>query len=195
LLSVPVRPLARVLPVALAAAAFVAPASAGARSTSHVRAHRASACAHTGATPTRRNLASIRAAILCLHNQIRAQHRLPRLRANRKLAKAAVGHSRHMVRGRYFDHTDPNGVTFVQRVLSAGYVRRTQGWALGENIAWGTGSLATPRAIMNAWMKSPGHRANILRRSYREIGIGISLGVPSAGGSGATVTADFGARR
>jgi uncharacterized protein YkwD len=45
-------------------------------------------------------------------------------------------------------------------------------------------------------MKSPGHRSNILKRSYRQMGIGIALGIPVAGGGkGATITVDFGARR
>jgi uncharacterized protein YkwD len=190
---VPLRKLARALPAALAVAALAAPASAPAAP--HARAAAARHCANTHLVPNRHNLRAVRAAILCLHNQVRASHYLPRLKFNGKLGKAAVGHSSSMVRGRYFDHTDPNGRTFVDRVLGAGYVGRHQGWALGENIAWGTGSLATPAAVMRAWMHSPGHRANILRGSYREVGIGIKLGVPTAGGSGATFTVDFGARR
>ena len=75
---------------------------------------------------------------------------------------------------------------------------RARGWSLGENIAWGTGRLATAAQIHRSWMNSPGHRANILQRSFREIGIGIETGVPvrlSAAQSGATYTADFGVRR
>ena len=66
-------------------------------------------------------------------------------------------------------------------------------WTIGENIAWGSGALATPRAIVNGWMHSPGHRANILRASFRDIGIGIRLGAPGPGLSGgATYVTDFG---
>jgi uncharacterized protein YkwD len=189
---VPVRKLARVVPAALAVAALAAPASAPAAT--HARTAATRQCANTHLVPNARNLRAVRAAILCLHNQIRAQYGLPRLKSNVKLRRAALGHSSSMVRGRYFDHTDPNGRTFVQRVLGAGYVHRGQGWSLGENIAWGTGKLATPAGVMDAWMHSAGHRANILQRSYREVGIGVELGVPSAGGSGATYTVDFGAR-
>jgi uncharacterized protein YkwD len=207
LVAVPLRPLARALTAAVAVTALVAPA---ARAASHLEGRLVAAsapaaaapdataaathCVNTHVTPTAGNLAVVRSAILCLHNQVRARHGLPRLKENRRLRKAAAGHSASMVRGRYFDHTDPNGVTFVQRVMSAGYVHPNQGWTLGENIAWGSGSLATPAAIMKAWMKSPDHRANILRRSYREVGIGIVVGVPTSGGTGATFTADFGAR-
>jgi uncharacterized protein YkwD len=192
---VPVRKLARVVPAALALAALAAPAAAPAAS--HATAARVAAphhCANTHVVPTHSNLRVVDAALLCLHNQIRASHGLPHLTINPKLGKAAAGHSSNMVRLRYFDHTDPNGRTFVQRVLREGYVARNQGWSLGENIAWGTGSLATPAAIMKAWMQSPGHRANILRGAYREIGIGVKLGVPTAAGGGATVTVDFGVR-
>jgi uncharacterized protein YkwD len=47
---------------------------------------------------------------------------------------------------------------------------------------------------MQAWMDSSGHKANILKKSYREIGIGVRLGVPSDEGVGATITTDFGVR-
>ena len=84
----------------------------------------------------------------------------------------------------------------ADRILRTGYAR-DQGWSLGENIAWGTGGLATAAEIHRAWMRSPGHKANILRRQFREIGIGIAIGAPvDAGGlDGATYTADFGVRR
>ena len=58
----------------------------------------------------------------------------------------------------------------------------------------GTGDLATPSKIMEAWMASSGHRTQLLKRTYREIGLGIRLGVPSDAGVGVTVTADFGAK-
>ncbi len=47
---------------------------------------------------------------------------------------------------------------------------------------------------MKAWMNSPGHRANVLKRSYRELGIGLRLGTPNDAGVGATFSAEFGAR-
>ena len=136
----------------------------------------------------------IRAAILCLHNQIRAENGLPALRENKQLRKAALGHSRDMVKDSYFEHTTPEGVTMVDRILRARYVREDQGWALGENLAWGTGSYGTPRGAVEAWMDSPGHRANILKRSFRDLGVGVVLGVP-VGRGGATYTVDFGVKR
>ena len=99
-----------------------------------------------------------------------------------------------MVNEGYFDHTSPSGNTFVDRILSARYAKRNDAWALGENLAWGTGDLSTPAGIMQAWMNSAGHKENILKKAYREVGIGIRLGVPSDNGVGATITADFGAK-
>ncbi len=96
----------------------------------------------------------------------------------------------------YFSHTSLDGSSFVDRIRRAGYLRGARGWALGENIAWGSGGLASPRAIGRAWMQSPGHRANILSASYRELGVGIAAGAPVAGAAaGATYATSFGTRR
>ncbi|MEA2310326.1 MAG: hypothetical protein QOE28_294, partial [Solirubrobacteraceae bacterium] len=133
-------------------------------------------CPDADLEPTGGNEPQIRAAILCLHNQIRAQRGLPLLHENVKLRRAAIGQSNDMVTRRFFDHTTPDGVTMVDRITRARYVNPRVGWSLGENLAWGTGDLGTPRGVMNAWMNSPGHRANILKRSYREVGIGIATG-------------------
>jgi uncharacterized protein YkwD len=152
-------------------------------------------CANADVTPTAANDALVRSAILCLHNQIRAQRGLPLLKENGRLRRAARGHSADMVSRGFFEHTTPNGVSMTDRIMAAHYVPRNAGWALGENLAWGTGRLATPREVMRAWMESPGHRANVVKRAYREIGIGIAAGTPTAGPSGATYTADFGVIR
>jgi len=155
-------------------------------------------CADTSLMPTRANLELVREAVLCLHNRERARHGLPRLRENPKLRRAAERHTSNMVIARFFDHTSPSGTTMVDRIRGTGYTKHARAWALGENIAWGTGGLATAAEIHRSWMRSSGHRANILQRSFREIGIGIETGLPvrlSAAQSGATYTTDFGFRR
>ena len=152
-------------------------------------------CENAGIVPNAGNVDAVRAAILCLHNQIRSERGLPLLRENARLRRAALAHSDDMVSRGYFEHTTPSGTTLVERVRAARYLSPRFDWALGENLAWGTGSLATPRAIMKAWMDSPGHRANVVKRAYREIGIGVVTGVPSDRDSGATYTADFGVIR
>jgi uncharacterized protein YkwD len=157
---------------------------------------RSGECANTHLQPAPGNLAEVRDAVLCLHNRERSARGLAPLRENAKLRRAANAHSADMVASSYFAHESRNGDDMADRILGTGYARG-QGWSLGENIAWGTGSLATAAEIQRAWMQSAGHRANILRRQFREIGIGIALGAPiDAGGlEGATYTADFGVRR
>ena len=184
--------------ITLLTALLLAPAASVAEGKKHrapAKAQVAQECANADLEATQDNLPEIRAAILCLHNQIRAENNLPTLRENKKLRKAALGHSRHMVKDDFFEHTTPDGVTMVDRILRAKYVREDQGWALGENLAWGTGSLGTPRGAVDSWMDSPGHRDNLLRRSYRDVGIGIVLGVPVSDAAGATYTVDFGVKR
>jgi len=175
------------LAVALSLAALAAPTGAHAQG-----------CANTHVLPTRANLAAVRAAVLCLHNAERARHRLPPLRENPRLRRAAARHAEHMVDARFFDHTTPGGATMLDRIRRTGYTSGARAWSVGENIAWASGRLATAAQIERAWMRSAGHRANILQRSFREIGIGVEPGVPvrlSASQAGATYTTDFGFRR
>lgn len=149
------------------------------------------ACASTAATPAGSNLSSISRSILCLLNGERAQAGLPRLRSNARLGRAARSMANLMVQRRFFAHDTPDGRSVVDRVRPTGYIRGA--WSLGENLAWGSGGLATPRAIVNGWMNSAGHRANILRGKFRDIGIGVKLGAPQQGLSGgATYVTDFG---
>jgi uncharacterized protein YkwD len=128
----------------------------------------------------------VRRATLCLVNGERTQRGLSRLTARRELETAATRYGRQMVAQRFFDHVSPSGSTLVQRVRQTGYLRNASGWSLGENLAWGSGDLATPRAIVAAWMASPGHRANILRPRFRDAGIGLAAGAPLALGGGAS---------
>ena len=150
------------------------------------------ACSGAGARPTAANRAKVRSAVVCLVNAERRKRGLPALHSNRRLQSAARKHSQDMRKRHYFAHVTPAGKTDVQRARQAGYGRfRT----LGENLAWGSGSLATPRAIVRSWMQSPGHRANILNRRFRDVGLGIALGAPVRGmRGGATYTAAFGSR-
>jgi uncharacterized protein YkwD len=125
-------------------------------------------------------------------NKARATRGLPALKADKRLAQAARAHSLDMVAHGYFDHVAPNGEGLRARVARTGWLRRRFPWQLAENLAWGTGDLARPEAIVAAWMGSPPHRRIMLSRTLRVVGIGIVLGTPS-GAAGATYTADFGA--
>jgi uncharacterized protein YkwD len=159
----------------------------------------ASACAGENIAPSARTIAQARTATLCLLNQQRRLHGLGRLRAHRMLQNVAQGYAGAMVQGGFFSHVSPSGSTVEQRIRQGTrYLAGALRYEIGENIAWGQGELSKPRAIVAAWMASPPHRANILRRSFREIGIGIWLGAPVAGLSGdtaVTYTNEFGTRR
>lgn len=173
------------------AAAQAAPAPAAATD-----AH-AARCSHTDAVASAEPELAAR-AILCLLNRERERRGLAPLRRSPALAAAAAGHSRDMVRRRYFAHTAPGRVTFVRRIERARYARGATA-KLGENLAWGMGDPAAPSAVVRGWMHSPEHRANILDPDFRAIGIGIAAGVPvatasAAAATGATYTTDFGSR-
>jgi uncharacterized protein YkwD len=131
---------------------------------------------------------------LCLLNAERHKHHLRSLHMNRRLALAGKRHARDMVRHRYFAHNALSGQTFVERIMRTHYVPAASRWFLGENLAWGSRAKATPRQIVRAWMRSPGHRHNILQGRFREIGIAIVAGAPGRGiHRGATYATEFGA--
>jgi uncharacterized protein YkwD len=156
-------------------------------------------CRGADTTPTARSIGSARAATLCLLNREREARGLHRLRAHRMLTAAAQRYAGAMVRGGFFSHVSPAGTTLEERIREqTRYLAGALRYTIGENIAWGQGDLAKPRAIVAAWMASPGHRANILRAAFREIGIGIAPGAPVAGVAAVravTYTNEFGTRR
>jgi|SRR5215210_8089990 len=135
-------------------------------------------------------------ATLCALNVERRQRGLRKLKLSKRLSKAARRHAADMARRNYFSHSSPSGASFIDRIRRAGYLLGARSWTAGENIAWGSGRRAAPRATVRAWMNSPGHRANILKGRFRHIGIGIAYGAPArAGGRSATYVNDFGSKR
>jgi uncharacterized protein YkwD len=142
------------------------------------------------------NLELIRGAVLCLINRVRAQNDETPLTPDERLEQAAEGHSQEMVAADYFQHVSPSGLTPVGRVRIAGYLPAPAfGYVIGENLAWGTLTLATPQAIVAAWTASPGHLANILESEYTDTGVGVAPEAPAAladGAPGATYTQEFG---
>jgi uncharacterized protein YkwD len=161
-----------------------------------VPAH-AAACEGADAVPAQASDAVVRSATLCLMNSERSAHGLGGLRAHPALASAARRYALQMVGERFFAHTSPRGSTVLSRIRDTTYLRGAPGWSVGENIAAGSGTMATPRAIVATWMESPGHRANLLSACFRDVGIGIAAGMAGqqadAGSSGTYVT-DFGRR-
>jgi uncharacterized protein YkwD len=128
-----------------------------------------------------------------LINEARSKRGLGELDSASALTRAAAAHSRDMVSHDFFSHTSPAGATMQQRIDRAGYFNGASRWSAGETIAWGSGSLASPAAIVRSWLRSPPHRAILLQSKFDDVGIGIAIGAPD-GGDGATFTGDFGAR-
>jgi uncharacterized protein YkwD len=150
-------------------------------------------CPDQSLAPAPATLAAMAGSQLCLLNGVRADAGLPPLTLNPKLSAAASAYAADLVAHSYFSHTGLDGSTIRTRLEAVGYLPADGGWAIGENLAWGTGALATPGSIMQAWMNSAGHRENILNPEYREIGIGVVAGNPSsANGAGATYANAFG---
>ena len=151
-------------------------------------------CASADSSPAKASAVSLASAAVCLVNQERTSRGLRPLRVNQRLSKAARRHAEDMVARDYFAHDTQGGGNFVDRIEQAGYVAPHSFPSLGEDLAAGSGDLGSARAIVKSWMESPGHRANILNRKFRELGIGVALGMPGGDGGlgGATYAIDFG---
>lgn len=159
----------------------------------------ATPCQNTEAMPEPANLEVVKAATLCLVDQVRAHSNELPLQVNAQLEEAAQAHSEAMVGEDYFAHIAPSGETPLDRVQESGYIPNSQvGYTIGENIAWGTLYLATPSSIVAAWVASPEHLANILDGDYRDTGIGVIGAAPQSlaeGEAGAVYTQEFGVIR
>jgi uncharacterized protein YkwD len=128
----------------------------------------------------------------CLTNYARTQSGLAPLRPSSVLNDAGQAKLAADLSCAEFSHT-PCGRPFTD--VFAAYVGGATSYALGENIAWGTGTYGTPREAMNGWLHSSGHRENILRAGYRELGIGYLADQRFQGYEGASLwSQEFGAR-
>ncbi|MEU3685397.1 CAP domain-containing protein [Streptomyces sp. NPDC057144] len=123
------------------------------------------------------------AQVLALVNEERAAAGCSPVTANDRLTRAADDYSDVMASSGVMSHTGPDGSTMASRVEAAGYQWST----LGENIARGQADAAS---VMDSWMNSPGHRANILNCSFKELGVGVHFG-----DGGPWWTQDFGTGR
>jgi uncharacterized protein YkwD len=129
-----------------------------------------------GATPLERDL--VREM-----NRVRSVHGRAPLRVDAVLTRAASAHSEDMLARSRFSHGK-----FAERMRRFG----ARSPLLGENLAWASGANATAAAIVRMWMRSPGHRANLLRRSFRRIGVAARTGTMKGVEGAVVVTADFG---
>ncbi|MCN0152615.1 CAP domain-containing protein [Salinispora arenicola] len=146
------------------------PAPAPSRSTAASRptpARTTTSPAGSNSTPPSGNISADAAKVVSLVNAERAKAGCKALSVDDKLMTAAQRHSQDQADNKKMTHTGSNGSTLGDRVKAVGYRFR----AAGENVAWNQQS---PEAVMNAWMNSSGHRANILNCSFTEIGVGIA---------------------
>jgi uncharacterized protein YkwD len=187
-----VSPAARVAGIAIVALAIAWPVAGGRlmdRIDAALTPDRAG-CAHSGDRAAS-DLRAAEAATLCLLDVQRREHGLPPFAREVRLDEASRRHSGDMAAHDYFAHRGRNGSRPFDRMVAAGWPRARGGGA--ENIAWGAGAASTPAEIVDGWMHSPGHRANILDPRNRLIGVGIAPGAPASTGAPdpATFTTDF----
>jgi uncharacterized protein YkwD len=125
------------------------------------------------------------ASLLQAMNQARAQSGVGPLRIDFRLEAAARAKSRLMLRTGTFAHGN-----FTRRLSSY----RARGPYFGENLAWGVGSSGSAAGIVQMWLASPSHRANLLRQSFQRVGLGVLVGTFHGYGGATVATANFAGR-
>ncbi|MFC8427242.1 CAP domain-containing protein [Streptomyces sp. NPDC057253] len=121
---------------------------------------------------TTADLARTADEVVVLTNRERAKAGLPPLAVDHHLAGAAQAYSTDMAARAFYSHTSPEGTQPWDRAAAAGSTRRS----IGENIACGQRSAGE---VVEGWMNSPGHRANILKPGFTHIGVGFAGGGPA----------------
>ncbi|MCP9484284.1 MAG: CAP domain-containing protein [Gaiellaceae bacterium MAG52_C11] len=157
----------------------------------------------TGAEATGRSARTIDSAnalegqVLVELNAIRREHGLVPLRPATSLDAAADLHSRAMARHGFFAHASRDGSGFEKRVERFYDSKGYGSWSVGENILWASPTINASEALQR-WLKSPGHRQNILTPRWREIGLSVVIVEQAPGVYGnrdvTIITTDFGAR-
>lgn len=122
-------------------------------------------------------------ATRCLVNRERTKRGLKSLKTSEELLKASDWQNQDMLAYTYFDHSRPDGPDFVERILRFGYAKGSEGYSIGENLAWASQRIATPRKIVNMWMKSPPHRKNILTKGFRDQAVSAAWSAGNVGGA------------
>jgi uncharacterized protein YkwD len=130
------------------------------------------------------DLSTARKSMLCLTNYARVHSGLKRLVGNAMLNQAGEAKLDADLSCGEFTHT-PCSKPF--EVVFAAYLTGATAYALGENIAWGTGAFGTPRQTMNGWLHSSEHLQNILSPAFHQLGIGYLAGQTFQGATGATL--------
>ena len=145
-----------------------------------------------GAPAVERASGGFTRVLVRLHNSQRAHHGLRHLRVSTALRRAARRHARDMVRRHYFGHVSRAGSDVVDRVAVTNYGHGA-GFAVQENLFWWS-TRRSPSAVLNAWLASAPHRANVMGGRWRQVGIAAVMHSPYGGG-GVTVVAVYGTSR
>jgi uncharacterized protein YkwD len=138
--------------------------------------------------------------LVSLINKERTKHGLRALRLNAKLIDSARAHSTEMGELKYFGHDSqqPRGESWSSRIVRYGYGRQGYShWKAGENIYWGAQLYSSPVLCFDSWMHSAEHRAVVLTRNFRDLGVGACKTDSGFGNVDGTVwmfTMDVGSR-
>ena len=128
------------------------------------------------------------AAVRCLVNRARVSAGLRPLRGSRTLTRAATRHVRDMGRSRFFSHRNMRGRSPAARARAAGW----HGRRIGEALAYGCGTSATPMWVLTSWLNSPSHRAIVLGPTFRKMGVGVARKAPTGCSGGKTYALEAG---
>ena len=145
-----------------------------------------------------KSLPTLNHQVLAAVNRFRAVHGLVALRESAALDRSARQHSLEMGRQGYFAHDSADGSSFWQRIKRYYPQQGSSYWSVGENLVWRSPNLGAAKA-MSLWIASPPHRANLLSKQWRQVGVS-AVGVVHAPGvygrrNVTIITTDFGVRR
>lgn len=152
------------------------------------------ACANAKAHPHETTLPKLRKAMTCLINHKRARRDRHELSTNHRLKVAAQRHNDVMLESDCFRHDCPGEPGLNHRVWRSGYTKGQEAWRVAEDLGFDN----TPRQMLKRLLHSRFNRRNLLRRSFRDIGVGVGWGTPREGlddDKFATYTIVFGWRR
>jgi uncharacterized protein YkwD len=155
-------------------------------------------CPNAGLQADAGNAPAVERATLCLIDRMRSHHGRRSLHRNAELGTVAESQVASMLRWNYFADVRPSGQTPFALVGVTPYRAHAAFMAVGQNIAWASGSAATPAHIVADWMASPPHRAIMLSGKFRDAGVAVEPALPSvlgAGSRGAVWAVEFGVRR
>lgn len=146
---------------------FCFPAFASAQSFSYLLAPQSVCSGQTSQDNAKKMSATFR----CMINFARKKTGAKALTSSTKLTKASEQKARDIAKCS-FSHTACGREAFYYSKKS-GYIKQCASWGLGENLAFGQGTLGTPRSLMLAWMQSDGHRHNLLNKTFTNQGVGV----------------------